>query len=67
MYIVAIGWIFVVVLMAATSRSLLGAAGILLGYGLLPLALFLWIAGTARRRRRASLRDVADEDPHQRD
>jgi len=51
MYIVAIGWIFVTLLMALTEPSL--TAGVLsFGcYGLLPLALFLWLLGTPQRRR----------------
>ena len=51
MYIVAIGWIFVTLLMALTEPSL--TAGVLsFGfYGLLPLALFLWLVGTPQRRR----------------
>lgn len=52
MYIVAIGWLWVVFMMALTETSL--TAGILtfLFYGLFPLALFLWLAGTPARRRR---------------
>jgi hypothetical protein len=51
MYIVAIAWIYVTLLMAATEVSL--TAGILtfLFYGLAPLALLLWLFGTPQRRR----------------
>jgi hypothetical protein len=54
MYIVAIGWLFVVICMAAaeaTSSSIAGALVTLLIYGLLPLGLFLWLVGTPQRRR----------------
>lgn len=54
MYIVAIGWLFVVVCMAAAeamSSSIVGALITLLIYGLLPLGLFLWLVGTPQRRR----------------
>ena len=54
MYIVAIGWMFVVVCMTvveATTSSLLGGLATLLLYGLLPLGLFLWLFGTPQRRR----------------
>lgn len=54
MYIIAIGWMFVVVCMTvveATTSSLLGGLGTLLFYGVLPLALFLWLFGTPQRRR----------------
>ncbi len=68
MYIVAIGWLFVALMMAITATGFLSALGMLLVYGILPLGLFLWIAGAPQRRRRAAeLRDVADEESHQRD
>ena len=53
MYIVAIGWMFVVACMAAVESlsSIAGALGTFLFYGLLPLALFLWLVGTPQRRR----------------
>ncbi len=54
MYIVAIGWMFVVVCMAAveaTTTSLVGGMVTLFFYGLLPLALFLWLVGTPQRHR----------------
>lgn len=51
MYIVAIGWLWVVLMMAITESS--ATAGILtfVFYGLAPLALFLWLVGTPARRR----------------
>lgn len=54
MYIVAIGWLWVVLMMALTESGV--TAGILtfLFYGLAPLALFLWLAGTPARRRRSA-------------
>ena len=66
-YIVAIGWIFVIIMMAITSTSVLSGVVTLFCYGILPLGLFLWIVGTPQRRRRAASRDAADEEPHQRD
>ncbi len=54
MYIVAIGWMFVVVCMAvveATTTSVIGGIATLFLYGLLPLALFLWLVGTPQRHR----------------
>lgn len=55
MYIVAIGWLWVVLMMSLTETSV--TAGILtfFFYGLAPLALFLWLAGTPARRRRRSV------------
>ncbi len=54
MYIVAVAWMFVVVCMTAveaTTSSIGGALVTLLGYGLLPLGLLLWLLGTPQRRR----------------
>jgi membrane protein implicated in regulation of membrane protease activity len=56
MHIVALGWVFVVVLMAlaeATSAhgSLLGALVTLGLYGVLPLSIVLYVMGTPMRRR----------------
>lgn len=59
MYLVAIAWIYVVLMMAAAEAlsprgSLLGALLTLLLYGVAPLALLLYILGTPHRRRRAA-------------
>jgi len=67
MYIVAISWIFVVVLMSlveatSTEGSVLGALITLLLYGALPLSLVLYLMGTpARRRARARAAQSAAE------
>ncbi len=56
MYIVAIAWAFIVVLMAAaeatsTQGSVLGALITLMLYGVIPLTIVLYIMGTPMRRR----------------
>ena len=60
MYIVAIGWLWVVLMMALTETSV--TAGILtfLFYGLAPLAILLWLLGTPARRRRLA-REAVDQ------
>lgn len=65
MHIVALGWMFVVVLMSlaeATSPqgTVLGAVVTLALYGLLPLAIVLYLMNTPHRRR-ARRRAEADE------
>lgn len=56
MYIVAIAWLYVVLMMSLTERSAVAGVATFLLYGLAPLALFLWLVGTpARRRRRQAL------------
>lgn len=60
MYIVAIGWLWVVLMMAVTETSV--TAGILtfVFYGLAPLALFPWLAGTPARRRKLADKPVGE-------
>lgn len=57
MYLVAIAWIYVVLMMAVAEAmspqgTVLGAVVTLLLYGVGPLALLLYILGTPHRRRR---------------
>ena len=56
MHIVAVAWMFVVVLMTlteatSTQGTLLGAFFTFVLYGLLPLAIVLYLMGTPMRRR----------------
>jgi len=56
MYLVAIGWLYVVVMMAVAEAlspqgSVLGAVITFVFYGVLPLAILLYIMGTPARRR----------------
>ena len=50
MYIVAIAWAYITILMAATEPNLVAGLLTLVFYGILPLALLLWIFGTPKRR-----------------
>ena len=52
MYIVAIAWLYVTLLMAVTERNVVAGVMTFLAYGFLPLALLLWLLGGPRRRRR---------------
>lgn len=61
MYIVAIAWLYVVVLMALTETSFIAGLVTLVFYGIAPLALFLWLMGTPERRRRQRSRQQPDE------
>lgn len=53
MYIVAIGWAYVILMMAITASSIGKALAILVFLGILPLALFVYVADGPRRRRRS--------------
>ncbi|WP_041362202.1 hypothetical protein [Methylovorus sp. MP688] len=59
MYIVAIAWLYVTVLMAATEPSLVAGILTFMFYGLLPCALLLWLFGTPQRRRRKLAQEKA--------
>lgn len=57
MYLIAIAWAYVALMMAAAEAlspqgTLLGAFVTLMLYGILPLGLLLYILGTPGRRRR---------------
>lgn len=58
MYIVAIGWLWVVLMMAVTESSITAGLLTFIFYGLAPLALFLWLAGTPARRKRSTKQAV---------
>ena len=71
MYIVAIGWAYVILMMAVTASSVGRALAILFFLGVLPIALFVYVADGPRRRRcsmamadqAADQRDAADPHP----
>jgi hypothetical protein len=69
MYLVAIAWLYVVLMMAlaealSTQGTVLGAVITLVLYGLLPLSLVLYVMGTpSRRRARLAAETQAQADP----
>lgn len=55
MYIIAIGWLWVALMMAVTEPNLVAGVLSFTFYGLLPCLLVLWLLSTpARRAQRAS-------------
>ena len=54
MWIVAIGWMYVVTLMAATEPTVVGGIMTFFGYGVLPFSIVFYLAGSRRRRARAA-------------
>ncbi|MFN7288606.1 MAG: hypothetical protein ACK5SV_05735 [Burkholderiales bacterium] len=60
MYIVAIAWLYVVVMMALTETSIAAGLATLVFYGLAPVALLLWLMGTPQRRRARKAREAQD-------
>ena len=65
MHIVAIAWMFVVLLMTvaeatSTQGTVLGAFFTLLLYGVLPLSIVLYVLGTPGRKRARRLAEAAE-------
>ncbi len=56
MYVIAIAWLYVVVIVAAAKPTLAAGALTLVFWGIAPLSLFLWLFGTPARRRNAARR-----------
>lgn len=61
MYVIAIGWLYVTLLMAATETSLVAGVLTFALYGIAPLALLLWLFGTPQRRRQRLAREAVDQ------
>lgn len=65
MYIVAIAWIYVMLMVSVMQPTVFRGVVTFVGAGLAPLALLLWLVGTPRRRRdRARAEAEADEARH---
>jgi hypothetical protein len=59
MYIVAIAWIYVVLLMAFTEASFAAGAATFIFYGIAPLSILLYLMGTPQRRRNRRRREAS--------
>lgn len=67
MWIVAIAWMYVALMMAVSEAvspvgSVLGAIITLLFYGVLPTALVMYVLGTPQRRKARRVRQAAEEE-----
>jgi hypothetical protein len=63
MWIVAIGWVYVVALMAATEPTVFAGIMTFFGYCVLPMSLLFYLTGGKRRRaRRANAAAPASDD-----
>lgn len=62
-YIIAIGWLYVVFLMAFTETSIVAGIATFLFYGLLPVSLLMWLGGTGMRRRKRAAAEQKDREP----
>ena len=61
MYIVVIAWIFVAVVIAAGQTSVVAGVLSFVSWGIVPLALLLWLIGTPARLRAKRARTAAAE------
>lgn len=52
MFIVAIGWMYVVLMMSIAEENAVAGVMTLILYGLLPVAILLYISGGGKRKRR---------------
>lgn len=60
MYIVALAWIYVVLMMSITEHSVIAGIMTFLLYGVLPLMIILYIAGSPQRKRDRKRAEAAD-------
>jgi hypothetical protein len=65
MWIIAIGWIYVVALMAATEPTVIAGIMTFFGYCVLPMSLLFYLTGAGRRRRRRAQAGASDARPEE--
>lgn len=59
MYIVAIAWLYVVLMMSVTENSVVAAVMTFVFYGFLPVLIILYLTGTPQRKRNRLLAEQA--------
>ena len=57
MYIIAIGWLYVTLLVAANEAAIVAGIISFAFYGLLPCSLLIWLSGSRVRRERRKYRE----------
>ncbi|MBS1158713.1 MAG: hypothetical protein H6R15_1132 [Proteobacteria bacterium] len=68
MYIIAIGWLYVTLLVAFNEASVFAGIISFSFYGLLPCSLLIWLSGSrVRRQRRRHQELLADQALHETD
>jgi hypothetical protein len=58
MYIIAIGWLWVALLMAITESSVVAGIFTLFLWGLVPCSIMLWMSGSKVRRQRKAYQEL---------
>lgn len=59
MYIVAIAWLYVVLMMSVTENSVIAAVMTFVFYGFLPVLIILYLTGTPQRKRNRLIAEQA--------
>jgi hypothetical protein len=59
MYLVAIGWIYVVLMMSITEETIVAGVMTILFYGLLPVGIILYLGDSPRRRLKRKMEEEA--------
>lgn len=67
MLIVAVAWIYVVVMMAITEETIVAGVLTLLLYGVLPLGIILYLMATPQRRQKREAEEKMRRDAARRD
>jgi hypothetical protein len=62
MYIVAIGWMYVVLMMSITESSIVAGVMTFLIYGVIPLSIILYLMGTGKRKRNRAAAEKSRAD-----
>ncbi len=65
MYIVAIGWLYVALMMAITEHNVVAGMATFLFYGVAPVSIVMYIMGTPGRRQRHKAREAQEERERQ--
>lgn len=61
MYIIAIGWLYVVLMMSVSETSVVAGLLTMFFYGLLPVAIVLYISGSKQRKKKRAQREFAQQ------
>ncbi|HEY8609429.1 MAG TPA: hypothetical protein VIM12_20125 [Noviherbaspirillum sp.] len=62
MYIVAIAWIYVVLMMSVTEHSVVAGIMTFLFYGVVPVTIILYLMGASGRKRKRALAEKQERD-----
>ncbi len=63
MYIIAIAWLYVVLLMSLTESSWVAGVATFFFYGVFPLSVLLYLIGTPQRRRNRQRLEASEAPP----